>query len=82
LDETIERPVQFRMSKAAHETENAAIINAAMTVPFDGAKRPKLRKMTASQKTTTSRRGVEIAYPVYSSYNQRIWAISTAMVRA
>jgi hypothetical protein len=69
------------MNKTAHETENAAIINAAMTVPFDGANRPKLRKMMASQKTTTSRRGVEIADPVYSSNNQRIWAISTAMVR-
>ena len=48
------------MMKMAAETAMAQTINVTMTVPFGGAKRPKLMKMAASHDTTTMSNGMEM----------------------
>lgn len=53
-------------------TESDATIKATTTVLLEGANRPKLVKMTASHKLTTTSRGAEIELPAYSNSSQRI----------
>ena len=50
--------------------------NVAMTVPLPGAKRPQLRKIKVSQKTTTITNGLETMVVPCSNINQRACPIS------
>ena len=52
-----------------------------MTVEFVGANNPKLTKISASQKTSTTRKGVGIEPPDCSNKNERFRASSDSISR-
>ena len=61
-----------RIRKIAADTDSADNRSATMTVPFDGANRPTLRKMIASQEITMTSRGTEIEVSSCSKSSQRL----------
>ena len=66
----------------ANETDRAQTQSEVITVALGGAKRPKLTKIIASQKTTMNKKGTEIEPPACSKSSQRIWPRSLAMLSA
>ena len=71
-----------RMIKIAPETDSAPTNKAVMTVALRDAKRPKLAKMTLSQKTKTTRNAMGIEIPLCSNSSQRVCPKLIAIVSA
>ena len=71
-----------RIRKTALETANAHTSKVLNTVALDGAKRLKLARMSASQQTITTRKGVGIELPFWANISQRICAISVPVFSA
>src|ERR1700730_4996092 len=71
-----------RIKKIAPETDSAQTNKVAIVVALRGAKRPKLLKIMASQKTSTASNGVEMKLPPCSNISQRIFPRSIAIFNA
>ena len=71
-----------KTNKMAAETDIAQTANVATTVRLRGAKRPKLPKMTVSQKTSATRSGIETELVLCWSISQRVLPRSIAILRA
>src|SRR5215467_462576 len=71
-----------RIRKIAPETESAQTNRVATTVVLRGAKRPKLMKMTATQKTRIARNGRGIELPLCAKSSERVRPRSTAILSA
>ena len=71
-----------RIKKIAPETDSAATNKLETTVAFKGAKRPKLMKITVSQRTSTTSNGMETEVACCAYINQRVFPISTAILNA
>src|SRR5215813_4088603 len=71
-----------RIRNIAPDTDSAETNKLAITVAFEGAKRPKLRKITVSHSTRMTSMGREIDVVACSYINQRVFPISIPMLRA
>src|SRR5262245_22045247 len=70
------------IKKTAPATETAAANKLQTTVELKGAKRPKLMKTTASQRTKTTSKGMETEVVACSYINQRVLPRSSAILNA
>ena len=68
-----------RIRKIAPATDIALTISVVTAVAFRGANKPKLMKRILSQKTTTTRNGVETVVPFCSKSSQRVWPSEIAV---
>ncbi len=66
----------------APETDSAETNKLETTVALNGAKRPKLMKMTVSQRTSTTSNGMETEVIACSYINQRVFPRSIAIFNA
>src|SRR2546430_2103363 len=71
-----------RIKKIAPDTDSAQTNNVAIAVAWRGAKRPKLLKIMASQKTSVASKGMEMKLPPCSNISQRIFPRSIAIFNA
>ena len=71
-----------RIKKSAAATDSAHRIKVVITVALRGAKRPKLQKIMASQKTSATSNGSEMKLSPCSNISQRIFPRSIAILSA
>ena len=71
-----------KIKKIAPETDSAEANRLLTTVALKGAKRPKLMKMIASQRTSTISRGMATDYVSCSYISQRVFRRSNAILTA
>src|SRR5215470_4761004 len=71
-----------KIKKIAPETASAETKRLLTAVALKGAKRPKLTKMTLSQRTSTTSRGSETELVACSYISQRVFPISIAILVA
>jgi hypothetical protein len=81
-DQSAERMVQFEEQENRDAHGQGRRMSAVIAVPLRGVKRPKLRKMIASQNTTTIKSDVEMEVPACWKRSQYIWPISTVLCKA